>query len=290
MKKKIFVLLLMVAFVQLFAFDSGFILGLRANLTGSLTDPKISKEDMDFLGGSGMRGTLGYVTVGEAELTYLFDSIRYFNYEDNDVFGGVGWVFNLGLGQGFLGQISGQYEKSLNDGKGKDVEVFCRIHMTPVLSLGSGVKVFLFKNRLACGLSAGLRMPLDPHPVYELYTNLTPEEEKKIKSALQGKIDLANETGTLIITEEQMKKINPIGYSLKTGIEYNQPFIHNMEIMVGAFLSYIIYKPKYMTMPKKLMDAIKSRDPSKDVENTPLNSLYMNSFDFGISVGLNFKV
>lgn len=286
-KKTAIAAVLICTFVQLFAFDSGFILGLRANLTGSLTDPKISKKDMDFLGGDKMKGTLGYVTVGEAELTYLFDSIRYFNYEDNAVFGGVGWAFNLGLGQGFSGQISGQYEQSLNDGKGKDVEVFCRIHMNPVLTLGSGVKVFLLKNRITCGLGLGLRMPLDPQPVYELYSNLTPEEEKQLQE--QG-FDLTSETGTLIISEDQMKKINPIGYLIKTSIEYNQPFINNMEIMVGAFLSYTIYKPKYITMPKKLINAIEKRNPEKDVKNTPLNSFYMNSFDFGISIGLNFKV
>ncbi|WP_414162757.1 hypothetical protein [Treponema vincentii] len=119
-KKTVAAVLLAAVVVHAYAFDSGFTLGLKANLTGSLTDPKISKKDMDYLGGDGMKGTLGYVTTGEADLTYLFDSIRYFRLQDNSVFGGLGWNFALGLGQGFSGQISGQYNKEL----GKKIDVF----------------------------------------------------------------------------------------------------------------------------------------------------------------------
>ena len=50
-KKTVAVVLLATVVVHLYAFNSGFTLGLKANLTGSLTDPRISKKDMDYLGG-----------------------------------------------------------------------------------------------------------------------------------------------------------------------------------------------------------------------------------------------
>lgn len=292
-KKTIAVVIFAVAAIHLYAFDSGFTLGLKANLTGSLTDPRINKKDMDYLGGNGMKGMLGYITTGEADLTYLFDSIRYFRLQDNSVFGGLGWSFALGLGQGFSGQISGQFNDKLNGGKGKQIDVFCRVHMTPVLTLTSGVRSYFLRNRLSLGLNTGIRMPLDPQPIYELYTNLTPDEVEELKRV---GLDFSSETGTLLITQEQMKKINPVGFTFKGFIEYNQPFLSNMEIVLGGFLSYTIYKPKYVTMPQKLIDAAKAGGKAKnppvdvDVVNTPIKSFYMNSFDFGITIGLTFKV
>ena len=290
-KKAGAVVLLTAIAIHLYAFDSGFTLGLKANLTGSLTDPRINKKDLDYLGGNRMKGMLGYITTGEADLTYLFDSIRYFRLQDNSVFGGLGWSFALGLGQGFSGQISGQFNDKLNGGKGKQIDVFCRVHMTPVLTLTSGVRSYFLRNRLSLGLNTGIRMPLDPQPIYELYTNLTPDEVEELK---KEKLDFSSETGTLLITQEQMKKINPVGFIFKGFIEYNQPFLSNMEIVLGGFLSYTIYKPKYVTMPQKLIDAAKAGGAAKgitvDVVNTPINSFYMNSLDFGITIGLTFKV
>ena len=279
-KKTVAVVLLATVVVHLYAFNSGFTLGLKVNLTGSLTDPWISKKDMDYLGGDGMKGTLGYVTTGEADLTYIFDSIRYFRMQDNSIFGGMGWSFALGLGQGFSGQISGQYRNS------KRINVFCRIHMTPVMTLTTGVRSYFLRNRLALGFNTGIRMPLDPQPIYELYTNLTPDEVEALKT--EG-FDFSSETGTLLITQEQMKKINPVGFTFKGFIEYNQPFLSNMEIILGGFMSYTVYKPKYITMPQKLINVAKRNNPSVDFDK-PINSFYMNSFDFGVHIGLAFKV
>lgn len=236
-----------------------------------------------------MRGSLGYVTTGEADVTYIFDSIRYFHLQDNSIFGGLGWGFALGLGQGFSGQISGQYNEKLD----KRIDVFCRVHMTPVMAFTTGVRSYFLRNRLSLGFNTGIKMPLDPQPTYELYTNLTPEEVKELKK--EG-MDFSSETGTLLITQEQMKKINPIGFTFKGSIEYNQPFLSNMEIVLGGFLAYTVYKPKYVTMPQKLIDVAKVggrlKNPPVDVDivNHPINSFYMNSLDFGVTVGLTFKV
>lgn len=290
MKKKIALILflILVAF-ESFAFKSGFTLGLKANFTGTLTHPLIGKADMDYLGGDGMKGMLGYITTGDAELTYIFDSVKYLGYEDASIFGGLGLAFNFGVGQGFSGQISGQYNDTLN----KRIDVFCRVYMTPVLNMGTSLKTYLLKNRLVLGFGTGINMPLDPHPTYELYTNLTKEEITNLKSV---DLDFDSETGTLIITPNQMKKMNPVGFNFKGFIEYNQPVISSMELMLGAFMSYTVYKPRYVTMPQKLIDAAKKGGLAKtppvnvDVENTPINSFYMNSLNFGLSMGLLFKI
>lgn len=287
-KKYIAVALLAVSAFHLYAFSSGFMLGLRANLTGSLSRPKINEADKALLGANRMDGSLGYITTGEADLTYLFDSIRYFRLQDNSVFGGLGLNFALGLGQGFTGQISGQYE---NDVLKKQIDLFCRIHMTPVLTFTTGLRSYFLRNRLALGFNTGVRMPLDPQPTYELYTNLTPEEVEKLKTT---NMDFSSETGTLLITEDQIKKINPIGFTFKGLIEYNQPFLTNMEIVLGAFLSYMVYRPKYITMPQKLITAAevnaKRKKQKLNLLDTPINSLYLNSLDFGVTIGLTFKV
>ena len=238
-----------------------------------------------------MDGSLGYITTGEVDLTYIFDSIRYFRMQDNSIFGGLGWSFALGLGQGFTGQISGQYD---TDALKKQIDLFCRIHMTPVLTFTTGLRSYFLRNRLSLGGNIGIKLPLDPQPVYEVYTNLTPEEVNILKKATKGEVDFSNETGTLLITDEQMKKINPIGFIMKGYIEYNQPFLNNMEIVLGAFLSYAVYRPKYVTMPQKLITAAQANaikeNRTLNLVDTPINSLYLNSLDFGVSIGLTFKV
>lgn len=290
-KKTVAVVLLATIVVHLYAFNSGFTLGLKANLTGSFTRPKINQTDMDLLGANRMDGSLGYITTGEVDLTYIFDSIRYFRMQDNSIFGGLGWSFALGLGQGFTGQISGQYD---TDALKKQIDLFCRIHMTPVLTFTTGVRSYFLRNRLSLGGNIGIKLPLDPQPVYEVYTNLTPEEVNILKKATKGEVDFSNETGTLLITDEQMKKINPIGFIMKGYIEYNQPFLNNMEIVLGAFLSYAVYRPKYVTMPQKLITAAQANaikeNRTLNLVDTPINSLYLNSLDFGVSIGLTFKV
>lgn len=288
-KRVVFTVCLILISLKGFAFNSGFTLGLRANFTGSLTRPHISVADMDYLGGDGMKGMLGYITTGDAELTYIFDSVKYFGYADPSVFGGLGVAFNFGIGQGFSGQISGQY----NDKLGKRIDVFCRVYMTPVLNTGVSLKTYLLNNRLVLGFNTGLHMPLDPHPTYELYTNLSKEDITLLKN--EG-LDFDSETGTLIITENQMKKMNPVGFNFKGSIEYNQPVISSMELTLGAFMSYTVYKPRYVTMPQKIAEAAKKngalKDPkvTVDIENTPINSFYMNSLNFGLTMGLLFKI
>ena len=276
-KKAVAVVLLTVIAIHLYAFDSGFTLGLKANFSGSYTDPHIGKKDMEYLGAQFMRGMVGFVMSGEAELAYAFDAVRYFNCQTNDVFSGLGLAFNLGVGQGFSGQISGS----------NGVEVYCRVYMTPIVTFGTAVKAMFFQNRVALGFGLGGKMLADPQPTYELYTNLN---EKQLKELKQEGADFYPETGTLYIPKSMMKKMNPLGLTLKTSIEYNQPVISRMDLTVGAYMSYTIYKPGYVSLPRKLMENAKKVNPKIDFEKDKLKSFYMNNFDFGISLGLLFKV
>lgn len=292
-KKYIAILFLGAFTFYAYAFNSGFVLGLKANLTGSLSLPHIKPHDMELLGANHLDGSLGYITTGEVDVSYLFDSVRYFRLQNNSVFGGLGWGFALGLGQGFTGQISGQLDTEVLH---KQIDLYCRIHMTPVLTFTTGLRSYFLRNRLSLGGNIGIKIPLDPQPVYEVYTNLTPEEVNILKKATKGAIDFSNETGTLLITNDQIKKINPVGFVMKGFLEYNQPFLDNMEIVMGVFLSYAVYRPKYVTMPQKLVTAAqvnaKRKDPNSkfNLLDTPINSLYLNSLDFGVSIGLTFKV
>lgn len=272
-----------------FAFEEGFTLGLRANFSGSYTNPSINAADKGYLGASFMRGMVGFIMNGEAELTYIFDSKRYFHYTDNSIFGGLGLAFNLGVGQGFSGQISGQY----NGIVGKDIEVYCRVYMTPVITFGTTVKAMLFKNRLVIGLGIGGKLLADPQPTYELYTNLTDEETETLYNNGNGP-NFYPETGTLFIPGAMMRKMNPLGFIFKAAIDYNVPLIEKMSVTMGSYASYTIYKPRYVSLPKNIAKAAvengKITGIDVNFERDPIKSFFMNSFDFGISLGLLFKI
>ena len=138
--KKIYILVLALIFSSsVFAFDNGFSLGIKVYPTATFTLPHINKEDMAYLGGNGMKGMLGYITTGSAELTYLFDSVRYFGYQDASIFSGLGLAGYFGVGQGFSGQISGQYNETVGD-----INVYCRVYMKVTLNMGAKLKTFLF--------------------------------------------------------------------------------------------------------------------------------------------------
>lgn len=294
-RKFIFLVMFVFASFSAFAFEKGFTLGLRANFSGSYTDPYINEADKKYLGAAFMKGMAGFIMNGEAELTYIFDSVRYFNYTNNNIFGGLGLAFNLGVGQGFSGQISGTKNMNFSASGGgsykKDIEVYCRVYMTPVVTFGTSLKTMLLKNRLVLGFGIGGKMLADPQPTYELYTNLNNEELAALKAE---KIDFTSETGTLYISEAMMKKMNPLSLLLKLSIAYNQPVVSTMDLTMGGYLSYSVYKPGYVALPKKVEQAaiINGKKNGIDVnfEKKPINSFFMNNLDFGISLGLLFKV
>ena len=260
------------------AFDNGWVLNMKANVGGSLTIPSISDADLAYLGANKMEGTMGFVAGGKAEVGYIFDSPTYFNLPQDHFFSGVGAFGYIGVGEGFAGQISG------TEVAGEQVNVYMNIHYTPVISLGATGKAYFFNNRLAVGLSAGMKMIADTTPEYEQYDD---------KDALGA------EVGTIIVDEWMMKNMNPFMGSFELLVEYNVPILPTMELILGGYTQFNIFKPKYITMPPKLQasalqDAKKQYDDGKRSEpldlRKPIDSYFINSFDFGLTIALGFKL
>ena len=242
-----------------------------------MTIPSISKSDLAYLGANKMEGTLGFVASGKAEVGYIFDAPTYFNLPDHD-FSGVGVFGYIGVGEGFAGQVSGTMVA------GEQVNVFMNIYYTPVISLGATGKAYFFKNRLAVGLSGGMKMIADTTPSYEQYDD---------KDALGA------EVGTIIVDAWMMKNMNPFAGSIELLVEYNVPILPTTELVLGGYTQFNIFKPKYITMPPKLQasalqDAEKqykegNRSEPLDLRK-PIKSYFINSFDFGLTIALGFKL
>ena len=88
--------------------------------------------------------------------------------------------------------------------------------------------------------------------------------------------------GEIIVTEDMMKKMNPLMFSVKGTLEYNIPVLDTTDVVLGWYTRYNIYRPKYLTAPAKLAQ---SADLSK-----PVLDYWLNSLDFGINFGFAFKL
>ncbi len=256
------------SFCSVYAFDKGWVLNMRAEVGGSYTIPSISESDLQKLGANKMDGMIGFLAGGEAEIGYIFDSETYFHLPKNHWFSGAGAFGRIGISQGYAGQISGS---SVN---GQQINVYMSIRYTPVITVAAAGKAYFFGNRLAVGLSAGAKIIADPAPTYEMYST---------DSSV-----FPPEVGTILVTEKMMKQMNPIMASLKVFAEYNVPILDTMELILGGYGAFNIYSPKYITMPPKLMEAAITNSGFNPDE--PLKSYFINSFDFGITMGLGFRL
>ena len=260
------VALLAMAAKTAFCFDSGAVLGLKALFSGSATDPHIGDADMKTMGAEFLKGGVGFVMSGEFDFTYIFDAPTYFKLANTKVFGGLGFQTFLGVGQGFAAEVSGITGAS----------VFMNVSYTPVVTFGLGVKSYFLSNRLVVGFGLGTRIIADPTPSYDMY-NSAPETLPTIDGV-----------GTMIITDDMMKKMNAFGFLTKLSMEYVQPIINTTELVLGGYMSYCVYKPGYITMPPALEKVAK--DAGFDARNTPLKTFFLNSLDFGLMLGFNFRV
>ena len=88
--------------------------------------------------------------------------------------------------------------------------------------------------------------------------------------------------------------MNPLGLTLKAVIDYNIPLIEKMNVTMGSYASYTIYKPGYVSLPKKIAKAAIENGKLKGIdvnfERDSIKSFFMNSLDFGISLGLLFRI
>lgn len=262
--------------INLYGFEEGFIWGLRANFNGSATLPSISQEDLNKMGASFMKGSIGYTMDGEAELGYLFGVDRWFGGKKSEFskFSGMSLYVSVGVGSGFSGMVSGGTFGPTS------AKMFININYAPVISFGIGSKLYLLESRLALGLQLGGKLIADTSPEYLAYSDQTIN---------LGDIKLP-EMGEIIVTDFMMKNMNPVMFSIKLMLEYNQPINDRVEVILGIYSRFNIYKPKYITMPDSLLNLIHTgaQKPNFSTE-TPMSSLYLNSIDFGLSLGLQFR-
>lgn len=278
MNRKFLVVMLFMITSILYSFEEGFIWGLRANFNGSLTLPSISQEDLNKMGAASMKGAVGYTMDGEAELGYLFGAERWFGKEKSDFskFSGMSLYFSIGVGTGFSGMVSG------NTIGGATVNVFMNVNYKPVISFGIGSKLYLLESRMAIGLQLGCKVIADTSPEYLAYS-----DSDSTFASLTPKVELP-EMGELIVTDFMKKNMNPVMFSMKLMLEYNQPINDRVEVVLGIYTRFNIYKPKYITMPTSLLGVIKTIRPSFTAE-TPMPTYYINSLDFGLTLGLQFR-
>lgn len=278
MNRKFLVVMLFMITSILYSFEEGFIWGLRANFNGSLTLPSISQEDLDKMGAASMKGAVGYTMDGEAELGYLFGAERWFGKEKSDFskFSGMSLYVSIGVGTGFSGMVSG------NTIGGATVNVFMNVNYKPVISFGIGSKLYLLESRMAIGLQLGGKVIADTSPEYLAYS-----DSDSTFASLTRPVTLP-EMGELIVTDFMKKNMNPVMFSIKLMLEYNQPINDRVEVVLGIYTRFNIYKPKYITMPTSLLGVIQGIRPSFTAE-TPMPTYYINSLDFGLTLGLQFR-
>lgn len=278
MNRKFLVVMLFMITSILYSFEEGFIWGLRANFNGSLTLPSISQEDLNKMGAAYMKGAVGYTMDGEAELGYLFGAERWFGKEKSDFskFSGMSLYVSIGVGTGFSGIVSG------NTIGGATVNVFMNVNYKPVISFGIGSKLYLLESRMAMGLQLGGKVIADTSPEYLAYS-----DSDSTFASLTPPVTLP-EMGELIVTDFMKKNMNPVMFSIKLMLEYNQPINDRVEVVLGIYTRFNIYKPKYITMPTILLGVIQGIRPSFTAE-TPMPTYYINSLDFGLTLGLQFR-
>ncbi|TXJ19824.1 hypothetical protein EPJ79_01310 [Brachyspira aalborgi] len=278
MNRKFLVVMLFMITSILYSFEEGFIWGLRANFNGSLTLPSISQEDLNKMGAAYMKGAVGYTMDGEAELGYLFGAERWFGKEKSDFskFSGMSLYVSIGVGNGFTGLVAGNTINGINP------NMFINVKYTPVISFGIGSKLYLLESRMAIGLQLGGKLIADTSPEYLAYSDMD-------LSAVFTNITLP-QVGEIIVTDFMKKNMNPVMFSIKLMLEYNQPINDRVEVVLGIYTRFNIYKPKYITMPDSLLEMIKkgAQKPNFSTE-TPMPTYYINSLDFGLTLGLQFR-
>ena len=267
--------------INLHGFEEGFIWGLKANFNESLTIPSINNSDLDKMGATFMKGSIGFTMDGEAELGYLFGVDRWFGGKKSDFskFSGISLYGSIGVGSGFSGMVSG------GTFQGTSAKMFININYAPVISFGIGSKVYLLESRLALGLQLGGKIIADTSPEYVAYSDM----DATINGLPGANIKLP-EVGEIIVTDFMMKNMNPVMFSIKLMLEYNQPISDRVEIILGIYSRFNIYKPNYITMPDSLLGLITNAAGKTSFSTeTPMPSFYLNSFDFGLSLGLQFR-
>lgn len=270
---------------NLYSFTNGFVWSAKFNFNGSATIPSINKEDLNKMGVDYFKGSVGYSLNGELELGYLFGSEKWFNM-DNKKFSGMSLFGYLGIGTGYLGQsFSGTFE---NEGSSK-ANIFVNLNYAPVLDFGIGTKVHLLEDRLMLGLSLGGKYIIDNSPESYVYSDNPQAVNNGTGNHPNGAVNLPI-LSKLIMSKHLNQSFNRLMLNVKFTIEYNQPLAERVSLLVGLYTRFNIYNPHYLVMTKDIEKIIQSYVGGKNFTlETKLPSYFVNSLDFGISIGFAFN-
>lgn len=254
------------------AFDSGAHLQLSADFLGSLSLPSIPLEDLRELNpaATGMGGLTGAILAGgQVEAGYIFRSHDFLGLSEDNPFSGLGAFLYLGFSQGDISQkISAEVD-------GASMDIFINVFFVPIINFGATLKSYFFDNHFALALSLGGRVIADLTPEYLCWST----EPAAVPT----------EIGTIIVSEDMMKSMNPLMFCVKFGLEYNVIILPSTELVLGAFARFNAYVPKYLTVPPKLQEMALAANPDFDI-NKPFPNYRLDSLDFGVSLGLAFKL
>ncbi len=268
-------LALLVCAAGVHALDAGWQLNVKGQGGGSLTVPSISAGDRNKLSANKLNGMLGYGFGGEVSVGYVWDSADAFCLGKDNVFSGIGLFGGIGISQGYAGQIAGSHV--LVGGEERQVDVYMNIYYAPVVSFAVAGRTYFFDNRFMAGLSVGMKMIADPTPQYEMYStdaNAVPSE-----------------VGTILVDNDMMRSMNPFMATIKLELEYNVPIISNVGLILGGYGAFNIYSPGYITMPQTMINMMQGYQESQGMtvfnpKTTKLSSYFINSFDFGVTLGI----
>ena len=265
-------LLLFCANSRIFALDSGFTLQLKSQFAGSYTMPKISDESLHYLNNraTNMAGGMSNLLLGfDAEVGYIFRADDFFKMKKKSVFSGLGIFVYLGFSQGNTSQ------KITAEEADQAFDIYMSVDFLPIVNLGVTGKIYLFNTRLALGLSVGARIIADMTPEYLCYSS-----DPDI---------IPTEVGTVIINEDTISNANPVMFSSRFNIEYNIPILPTVELVLGAYVQFNLFRPNKLTIPPSLLSMAVADNPDFDI-NRAYPDYWLNSFDFGVNISLAFKL
>ena len=257
------VILWLVSITNVVAFEKGWVLNVKANVGGSLTLPAIAQDDLDRLGAQSMKGSTGYIVGGRAEIGYIFDAPTFFNLPGNHWFDGVGAFGYVGVSQGYTGQKI--HFETVNTQK--NVEVHVDMFYTPVFTFGATGKAYFLNNRLAAGLTIGGTVLADSSPSYEVYSS-----HEQVDSAVGT---ISPQTGG-----------NKVSANFDLLAEYTIPLLPTMELILGGYGSFNLYPSQYLVLPQEVLE----KGNAGFNQEEKLSSYFLNSFDFGLTFALGFKL
>ena len=275
MKKKYLTTIFILLFFQkgfLYAFDSGFTLQLRAQFGGAYTMPEISEESLKYLNSRAteMAGGMSDLLLGaDAEVGYTFRSHEYFELSEDAFFSGLGAFVYLGFSQGNTSQRITAVENE------QDFDIYMSVNFLPIINFGLTGKTYFADNKLAVGLSAGGRLIADITPEYLCYSS-----DPDI---------IPTEVGTVIISADMIRGVNPLMFSTKMDMEYNVIILPTTEMVLSAYAQYSFFRPNHLTIPPSLLAMAVGDNPDFDI-NREFPDYWLNGLDIGVNIGLAFRI